>query len=122
MFHHTLCNTRMETRIQLLRDQALQKIHTSDNITEILENTLQEWRIKKEQQVSITTDMLQICKRLGGLGRNLNLAITKILKNKHVEAALRACRHLVQGFSGSWKRELKAKLAALELKSLIIDP
>lgn len=108
--------------------------HTAANILEMVENMLQEWEIKKEQVVCVTTDNASNMQKafenfpdmwLGCFGHNLNLAITKIMKHKRVDAAVRACRHLVQGFSRSWKRkrELKAKQTALELpqKSLIHD-
>lgn len=62
---------------------------------------------------------------LGCFGHNLNLAISKALKIQRVDTAVRACRHLVQGFSRSWKRRraLKEKQAALNMpqKALIHD-
>ena len=62
---------------------------------------------------------------LGCFGHNLNLAISKALKILRVETAIRACRHLVQGFSRSWKRKrgLTEMQAALNLpqKALIHD-
>lgn len=58
-------------------------------------------------------------------GHYLNLDISKVLKIPRVESATRAHRHLVQGFSQSWKRkrELQKKQAALNIPkhSLIHD-
>ncbi|XP_057186575.1 E3 SUMO-protein ligase ZBED1 [Triplophysa rosa] len=99
---------------------------------------LQEWGINKEHLVSVTTDnatnmkkafesatTFPCCKWFGCFGHNLNLAISKALKNQRVDTAIRACRHLVQGFSRSWKRrrELRNKQEALNIpqRSLIND-
>lgn len=108
--------------------------HTADNIREMIENIIDEWGISKDNFVCITTDnaanMLKAFEDfpdlwLGCFGHNLNLAISKVLKLSRVESAVRACRHLVQGFSRSWKRrrELRAKQIALQIpiKSLIHD-
>ncbi|CAL9696828.1 unnamed protein product [Knipowitschia caucasica] len=95
---------------------------------------LEEWEINKTDLVSITTDNATNMTKafedfpdlwLGCFGHNLNLAISKALKIQRVETAVRACRHLVQGFSRSWKRkrELREKQLALNLpqKALIHD-
>lgn len=108
--------------------------HTAENIREMIENILQEWNIKKEQLVCITTDNASNMQKalhhfsnmwLGCFGHNLNLAISKVLKMKRVEEGVRACRHTVQGFSRSWKRKrsLKAKQKILKMdkKALIHD-
>lgn len=60
---------------------------------------------------------------LGCFGHNLNLAISKALKIQRVEKAVKACRHLVQGFSWKRRRELREKQAALNMpqKALIHD-
>jgi len=87
---------------------------------------LQEWKISKESLCGITTDNASNMKKafaefpcvwLTCFGHNLNLAISKALKIQRVESAVRACRHLIQGFSRSWKRkrEFKKKQADLEL-------
>lgn len=95
---------------------------------------LQEWSITKDHLSSITTDNATDMKKafqglpcvwLGCFGHNLNLAIANVLKIPRVDSAVRACRHLVQGFSRSWKRkrELKKNQAILNIpeKSLIHD-
>ena len=95
---------------------------------------LDEWEINKTDLVSITTDnatnMIKAFEQfpdlwLGCFGHSLNLSISKALKIQRVETAVRACRHLVQGFSRSWKRTraLTQKQAALNLpqKNLIHD-
>lgn len=95
---------------------------------------LQEWNITGGRLSTITTDNTANMKKafndqpyvwLGCLGHNLNLAIAKALKIQKVDTAVQAYRHLVQGFSHSWKRkrELKKQQATLEIpeKSLIHD-
>ena len=95
---------------------------------------MEEWEIKKTDLVSIPTDNATNMTKafeefpdlwLGCFGYNLNLAISKALKIQRVETAVKACRHLVQGFSRSWerKRVLREKQAALTLpqKALIHD-
>ncbi len=54
---------------------------------------------------------------LGCFGHNSNLAISKALKIQRVETAVKACRHLVQGFSRSWRRrrELRESQATLTM-------
>uniref|UniRef100_A0AAR2KXW3 HAT C-terminal dimerisation domain-containing protein n=1 Tax=Pygocentrus nattereri TaxID=42514 RepID=A0AAR2KXW3_PYGNA len=100
--------------------------HTSENISEMFENMLQEWKLPKEDLCGITTDNATNMKKafsdfpcvwLTCFGHNLNLAVNKVLKIQRVESAVRACRHLIQGFSRSWKkkRDLKKKQADLEL-------
>lgn len=95
---------------------------------------LDEWVINKTDLVSITTanatNMIKAFEQfpdmwLGCFGQYLNLAISKALKIQRAETAVRACRHLVQGFSRSCKtmRALTQKQAALNLphKNLIHD-
>lgn len=108
--------------------------HTAQHIAETLENILSDWKIKRESLAGITTDNASNmrkafesfpCVWFPCFGHNLNLAISKVLKIGRVESATRACRHLVQGFSRSWKRkrELKKKQAELNIPehSLIHD-
>lgn len=108
--------------------------HTAENITEFFENMLVEWEINKTNLVSITTDNATNMTKafeefpdlwLGCFGHSLNLAISKALKIQRVDTAVKACRHLVQGFSRSWRRKrgLREKQAALSLpqKALIHD-
>ncbi|RXN14466.1 zinc finger BED domain-containing 1-like protein [Labeo rohita] len=100
---------------------------------------IKEWGINKEFFVSITTDNATNMKKafetsdtttfpgqwFGCFGHNLNLAISKALKIQRVDTAVRSCRHLVQGFSRSWKRrrELRNTKEALNVpqRSLIHD-
>nr|XP_054589246.1 E3 SUMO-protein ligase ZBED1-like [Nothobranchius furzeri] len=92
---------------------------------------LEEWEINKTDLVSITTDNAANMTKafeefpdvwLGCFCHNLNLAISKALKIQRVETAVRTCRHLVQGFSRSWKRKrgLREKQAALTLPPLAL--
>ncbi|XP_034540402.1 zinc finger BED domain-containing protein 1-like [Notolabrus celidotus] len=108
--------------------------HTAEHITEMMENMLLDWNIKKESLSGITTDNASNmrkafetfpCVWFSCFGHNLNLAISKVLKISRVESAIRSCRHLVQGFSRSWKRkrELHKKQEELNIAehSLIHD-
>lgn len=119
---------------QCLETQFFPDDHSAQNIREFFENMLEEWAIKNTDLVSITTDnatnMIKAFEDfpelwLGCFGHNLNLAISKALKIQRVDTAVRACRHLVQSFSQSWKRSraLKEKQAALNMpqKALIHD-
>ncbi|XP_051800213.1 E3 SUMO-protein ligase ZBED1-like [Acanthochromis polyacanthus] len=117
-----------------LETQFFPEDHTSQNITEFFKNMLEEWGIKKQDLCCITTDnatnMVKAFEEftdlwLGCFGHNLNLAISKALKIQRVDTAVRACRHLVQAFSRSWKRKraLKEKQNTLNVpqKALIHD-
>jgi len=84
---------------------------------------LQERGINTESLVSVKTynatnmkkafenDTTFPCQWLGCFGHNLNLSISKALKNQRVDSCL------VQGFSRSWKRrrELRNKQEALNI-------
>uniref|UniRef100_A0AAY4AZD2 HAT C-terminal dimerisation domain-containing protein n=1 Tax=Denticeps clupeoides TaxID=299321 RepID=A0AAY4AZD2_9TELE len=96
---------------------------TAEHITEMMENMLIDWKIKKETLSGITTDNASNmrkafesfpCVWFSCFGHNLNL----VLKMPRVESAIRACRHLVQR-----KCELQKKQAQLNipLHSLIHD-
>nr|XP_054591712.1 E3 SUMO-protein ligase ZBED1-like [Nothobranchius furzeri] len=114
-----------------LETQFFPEVHSAQNIAEFFENMLEEWEINKTDLVSITTDNAANMTKafeefpdvwLGCFGHNLNLAISKALKIQRVETAVRTCRHLVQGFSRSWKRKrgLREKQAALTLPPLAL--
>jgi len=101
--------------------------HTSVNIKEMFENLINEWEIQQSALVCVTTDnatkmkaafkSILPSKWLSCFGHNLNLALGKALKIDQVDAAVRACRSVVQGFNHSWKRrrELAKKQAELNL-------
>ena len=66
--------------------------HTGDTLAEALEATLDGWKLDKEQQVCITTDSGAkiVCainklewQRLSYFWPNLNLAVTKAVKDDH---------------------------------------
>lgn len=133
---HYLLDWKLQSNC--LETQFFPEDHTADNIREFFDNMLQEWGINKERLVCVTTDNATNMKKafesdtsafpcywFGCFGHNLNLAISKALKNQRVDTAIRACRHLVQGFSRSWKRrrELRIKQEALNIpqRSLIHD-
>lgn len=100
--------------------------NTGDNLAEALEATLDGWNLKKEQQVCITTDNGSNIvnatsklhwQRLPCFGHNLNLAVTKVLKDDNrISRALELARKIVSAFSASWKRrELMNTQAAKNL-------
>uniref|UniRef100_A0A8C4TFS3 BED-type domain-containing protein n=1 Tax=Erpetoichthys calabaricus TaxID=27687 RepID=A0A8C4TFS3_ERPCA len=108
--------------------------HTPDNILEVFENMLHEWKIKSENLSGITTgntaNLIKAfgkfpCVWIGCFGDNLNLAISKVLKMPQVDSAVKACRRLVHAFARSWKkrRELKKKQEELNVteQALIQD-
>lgn len=108
--------------------------HTAENIRHSFESLLEEWGIEMGKVVCVTTDNGSNVKKaftelpltwMSCFGHNLNLSIGKALKIDRVDAAIRACRGVVQGFSHSWKRkrELTKKQAEMNLPqhSLIHD-
>jgi hypothetical protein len=116
-----------------LETQFFPEDHSAHNIR-VFENMLEEWGINPKDLVCITTDNATDTIKafeefpdlwLGCFGHNLNLAISKALKIHRVDTAVKACCHLVQGFSRSWKRrgKLREKQAALNMpqKALIHD-
>ncbi|KAJ8416909.1 hypothetical protein AAFF_G00327870 [Aldrovandia affinis] len=98
-------------------------------MVECFKGMLEEWKVSRESLCAMTTDNGSNMKRafqdstnfssvwLSCFGHNLNLAISKALKVPKVDSAIRACRHLVQGFNRSWKkkRELRHQQAKLAL-------
>jgi hypothetical protein len=87
-------------------------VHPRRSLGSQFENMLEEWGINKKDLVCITTDnatnMTQAFEEfpdqwLGCFGHHLNLAISKTLKIQRVDTTVKACCHLVQGFSHSWK-------------------
>lgn len=98
--------------------------HTGDNLADALKSALDSWELKKEQLMCITTDSgSNIIKathtlgwrRLSCFGHNLNLAVTKSLKNDHrISRALGLARKIVSAFSSSWKRRRELGKAQAE--------
>lgn len=111
--HYITENWEMKT--SCLQTQFLPSDHTGDNLAEALESVLEAWNLKKEQQVCITTDNGSniVCatgklqwQRLSCFGHNLNLAVTKAMRNDHrISRALGLARSIVSAFSFSWKRK-----------------
>ncbi|XP_051797511.1 E3 SUMO-protein ligase ZBED1-like isoform X2 [Acanthochromis polyacanthus] len=119
-------NADWELKAHCLEALYFPEDHTADHITEMVENMLQDWGLSTENLTGITTDNATNMKKaftnfpcvwFSCFGHNLNLAISKVLKIPRVEKAVRACRHLVQAFSRSWKkkRELKKKQGELDI-------
>ena len=97
-----------------LQTHYLPEDHTAINISEVLAETLQHWKLEESRLVGITTDsgsnVKAACEILGWLrlscfGHNLNLAVNKGLNDSRVQRALRVCRSMVAAFSRSWKKK-----------------
>ena len=106
----------------------LLKDHTGANIAEVLEETLQQWKLEDKKLVGITTDSGANVKlacsllnwvRLSFFGYNLNLAVEKGLNDTRVLRGLRVCRSAVAAFSRSWKKQ-RDLVVAQEQKGLPI--
>lgn len=76
--------------------------HTAENITEMMENILEEWNIKQEQLVCVTSNNVSNMQKafqdiaemwLVCFGHNMNLAIPCL------EDAVGAYHHTIQGFT-----------------------
>ncbi|XP_051529142.1 E3 SUMO-protein ligase ZBED1-like [Myxocyprinus asiaticus] len=116
-----------EMKAACLETAFLPDDHTSENIKETFENLIKEWGIQQSAVECVTTDngtnmkaafkSLLPSNWLSCFGHNLNLALGKALKIDQVDASVRACRSVVQGFNHSWKRrrELAKKQAELNL-------
>lgn len=117
-----------EMRSYCLQTAFLPSDHTGDNIADALEATMNGWNLKPEHQVCITTDNGSNVvnatttklhwQRLPCFGHNLNLAVTKALKDDNrISRALGLARKIVSSFSASWKRrrELMKAQAAKDL-------
>ena len=87
--------------------------HTASNLAEGLEETIRSWSLDVTKQACITTDSASNIKRakkdlgwrhISIFGHNLNLAVSKALKDSCCEPTIGACRKLVSAFSMSWKR------------------
>ena len=105
----------------VLKSQCLQTLfvprdHNADNLSEILTETLAQWKLGADQQVCITTDNASniICAttvrlmwtHLPCFGHNLHLAIVNSTKDEpRVQRCLGLCRKLVSTFSHSWKKK-----------------
>lgn len=93
--------------------------HTRENLAEALETSLDSWNLKKDNQVCITTDSgsniisattILGRPRLSYFGHNLNLAVTKSLKDDNrIVRALGLARKIISAISTSWKRRRELK-------------
>ena len=104
--------------------------HTAENISAVLAETLQQWKLEDNRLVGITTDSGSNVKlacellhwiRLSCFGYNLNLAVGKGLNDSQVQRALRVCRSAVAAFSRSWKKQ-RDLVIAQEQKKLPVHP
>ena len=112
------------------------KDHNANNLSEILKETLAQWKLEPGKQVCITTDNGSniICAttvrlmwtHLPCFGHNLHLAVVNSTKDEHrVQRALGLCRKLVSTFSHSWKKKRDLTKAQSDLglpqHSLVTD-
>ncbi|KAJ8341198.1 hypothetical protein SKAU_G00334890 [Synaphobranchus kaupii] len=87
--------------------------HTAENIRCTFESLLEEWGTEMIRVVAVTADNGSGVKKgfteppvtwTSCFGHNLNPSIGKTMKIDRVEAAIRVCCSVVQGFNHSWKR------------------
>ena len=87
--------------------------HTGENLKVSFLEIFEEWNLSPDHQVAITTDSgsniklacrLLGWKRLPCFAHNLDLAITKGLRDSSIEEVLQVCHKVVSKFSQSWKR------------------
>lgn len=98
-------NTDWQLRSHCLETQPLPDDHRAEQICERTEAVLSDWKMQKERLSGITTGQASStrkafedfpCVWFSCFGRNLNLAVSKVLKMAEVESATRACRRAVQ--------------------------
>ncbi len=87
--------------------------HTGQNISDALLDVLENWELKQDKVVAVTTDKganvvaalrdLGVA-RISCYGHNLDLAIKKALIVPRVKQALARCHALVELFHHSWKK------------------
>lgn len=98
--------------------------HTGENLAEALETALNTWGLNANQQVCITTDsganIVRACnilawRRLSCFGHNLNLAVSKSIKDDpRISRALSLTHKIVSSFSTSWKRRRELNKVQVE--------
>lgn len=95
------------------------------NVKQAFRNLIEEWSIAPTAVVCITTDNALNMKAtfksvptatwITCFGNNLNTAVGMALIIDKVDAAVRACRNVVQGFNHSLKR--RRELAKMQAKN-----
>ena len=99
--------------------------HTGINIASRVEEVLEEFQLKKEELLSVTTDagsnMVVALKelkvlRLTCFGHVLHNAITNALKDQRVSRAMGMCRRIVSAFSFSFKKAREFRKIQEELQ------
>ena len=92
------------------------KDHNADNLSEVLTETLAQWKLEVGRQVCITTDngsnilcattVRLMWTQLSCFGHNLHLAVVNSIKDEsRIQRCLGLCRKLVSAFSHSWKKK-----------------
>ena len=117
-------NNSWQYRSLRLQTSFLPSDHTADNLAEALTAALESWSLKEDKQICITTDsganIISATNKLGWqrlscFGHNLNLAVTKALKDDpRIARALGLSRKIVSSFSTSWKRRRELKRVQVE--------
>ena len=112
------------------------KDHNAVNLSEILTETLTQWKLQAHKQVCITTDngSNMVCAttvrlmwtHLPCFGHNLHLAVVNSTKDEpRVQRCLGLCRKLVSAFSHSWEKKRDLAKAQSDLgvpqHSLVTD-
>ena len=114
-----------ELKSLCLQTHYIPEDHTAENISAVLAETLQQWKLEDNRLVGITTDSGSNVKlacellhwnRLSCFGHNLNLAVGKRLNDSRVQRALRVCRSAVAAFSRSWKKQRDLVIAQEQKK------
>ena len=111
--------------MDLTKSLYLPENHTAVNLAEGLQETLRTWSLDVTRQACITTDSASNIKRatedlgwrhISCFGHNLNLAVSKALKDSRCLPTIGACRKLVSSFSMSWKRRRDLASTQLTMK------
>lgn len=109
--------------------------HTSENLKDALQDSLERWNLDPSKLTAFTTDnaanIVKACQLAGFqrfqcFGHRLNLAVTNSIKDDpRVNRATAVCRKLTTHFSHSHKKKQALTAAQIELKlpqhSLIAD-
>ena len=119
-----------ELKSLCLQTHYIPEDHTAENISVVLAETLQQWKLEDNRLVGITADSGSNVKlacellhwnRLSCFGHNLNLAVGKGLNDSQVQRALRVCRSAVAAFSRSWKKQRDLVIAQEQKNFQFID-
>nr|XP_055037872.1 E3 SUMO-protein ligase ZBED1-like [Misgurnus anguillicaudatus] len=129
-------NTNWELKSRCLETSFMPESHTSDNLSEALRSTLEEWSLDETKLACVTSDnganIVAAVRKLGWgwlpcFGHNLHLAVTNSMKaeKERTARAMGLCRTLVTAFSHSWQKNQHLQKEQIELDlpqhSLVLD-